>query len=143
MQAHICEQRSAEWYALRVGIPTASDFSKLITSDGTPSKTLPTYAMTLAAEKFAGKAVQHCGPFYFWGNAVPAIFPRESYRVQKGIDMGSGGVAKMFKTSPEKIREYNTLHRWSHREKISEAARAAEIPHEIASYVASTNFIPA
>lgn len=54
MQIHSCEQRSAEWYALRAGIPTASEFSKLVTSDGTPSKTLTTYAMTLAAEKFAG-----------------------------------------------------------------------------------------
>lgn len=57
MQIHSCEQRSPEWYSLRCGIPTASEFSKLITSDGTPSKTAPTYAMTLAAEKFAGSTV--------------------------------------------------------------------------------------
>lgn len=57
MKIHTCEQRSAEWYALRAGIPTASSFSSLITSEGKPSKTLPQYAKTLAAEKFSGRTM--------------------------------------------------------------------------------------
>jgi hypothetical protein len=64
MKIHNCEQRSADWYALRCGIPTASEFSKLITSTGEISKTLPTYAMTLAGEKFAGRTLDG-----FEGNA--------------------------------------------------------------------------
>jgi hypothetical protein len=28
------------------------------------------------AEKFVGRAVNHCGPFYLWGNAVPAVMPQ-------------------------------------------------------------------
>jgi hypothetical protein len=51
------EQRSPEWYALRLGMPTASEFSKLVQADGKPSKTLPTYAVTLAGELFAGKGL--------------------------------------------------------------------------------------
>lgn len=57
MKIHTCEQRSAEWYGLRAGIPTASAFSSLITSKGEPSKTLPQYAKTLAAEKFSGRTL--------------------------------------------------------------------------------------
>ena len=57
MIIHNCDQGSAEWYALRAGMPTASDFSKLITSAGETSKSLAGYAITLAAEKYAGKPV--------------------------------------------------------------------------------------
>lgn len=57
MRIHNCEQGSPEWSALRAGLPTASEFSKLITSTGEPSKSLPSYAITLAAEKYAGKPV--------------------------------------------------------------------------------------
>lgn len=57
MRVHNCEQRSPEWYALRAGIPTASEFSSLITSTGERSKTLPKYAKTLAAEAFSGRTL--------------------------------------------------------------------------------------
>lgn len=57
MIIHDVEQRSPEWYALRAGMPTASEFSKIVTSKGEPSKSAAGYALTLAAEKFAGKPV--------------------------------------------------------------------------------------
>lgn len=57
MKIHTCEQRSAEWYRLRAGIPTASEFSCLVTSTGAPSKSLPKYARQLAAEAFAGRTL--------------------------------------------------------------------------------------
>jgi len=57
MQTHNFEQCSPEWYQIRSGIPTASNFSKLVTSKGEPSKTLPVYAQLLAAEKYAGKTL--------------------------------------------------------------------------------------
>lgn len=28
------------------------------------------------AQEFVGRAVNHCGPFYLWGNAVPPILPQ-------------------------------------------------------------------
>jgi hypothetical protein len=37
------------------------------------------------AEKFIGRAVNHCGPFYLWGNAVPALFSKECYAACKGM----------------------------------------------------------
>jgi hypothetical protein len=57
MILHDVPQRSPEWYALRVGLPTASEFSKIVTSKGESSKSAATYAITLAAELFAGKPV--------------------------------------------------------------------------------------
>ena len=50
-------QGSDEWCALRAGRPTASNFSMLITSTGEPSKSMKNYAITMAAEKYAGKPV--------------------------------------------------------------------------------------
>ena len=57
MQIHDVEQRSDAWYALRAGLPTASEFSKIVTSKGEASKSAAGYALTLAAELFAGRPV--------------------------------------------------------------------------------------
>ena len=55
MRNHDVEQGTDEWHALRAGIPTASEFSKLVTSKGEPSKSIGPYSITLAGEKFSGK----------------------------------------------------------------------------------------
>lgn len=55
---HAVEQRSEAWYKIRCGMPTASEFSKLITSTGEPSKSASGYALTLAGEMFAGKPLE-------------------------------------------------------------------------------------
>lgn len=57
MKIHDVEQNSPAWYALRAGNPTASEFSKLVTSKGEPSKSMPDYAAVLAAEAYAGEPV--------------------------------------------------------------------------------------
>ena len=44
------EQGSIEWLKLRLGKATASNFSKIVTSKGIESKTLPKYALELASE---------------------------------------------------------------------------------------------
>jgi hypothetical protein len=57
MKIHQVQQNSPEWYALRIGRPTASEFSSIVTSAGEPSKSRSGYAKTLAAELFAGRPV--------------------------------------------------------------------------------------
>jgi hypothetical protein len=57
MKIHDVPQRSPEWYALRCGMPTASEFSRIITSSGDPSKSASGYAIQLAAEMYAGRAI--------------------------------------------------------------------------------------
>jgi hypothetical protein len=71
------------------------------------------------AEKFVGKAVNHCGSFYLWGSGVPAIFPRECYSLTKGAeDYASGPLRHLSK-------EYRKSH-------------LAEIPTPLAGYIAQT-----
>ncbi len=57
MKIHDVEQNTPEWLALRLGKPTASCFSKIITSKGAPSGSMSTYAVDLANELFAGESV--------------------------------------------------------------------------------------
>lgn len=61
MIIHNCEQGSTQWHDLRSGKPTSSNASNLVTSSGKPSDGLHDYALTLAAEKYAGKAVDVFG----------------------------------------------------------------------------------
>jgi len=55
MIIHNVEQGTDEWLRLRAGKPTASEFSKLITSTGAASKSMPGYAEQLGGELFAGQ----------------------------------------------------------------------------------------
>lgn len=47
-------QRSPEWFKARCGIPTASNFDKIVTSDGKPSKQRTKYMYQLVGEKLGG-----------------------------------------------------------------------------------------
>jgi hypothetical protein len=55
MIVHDVDQNTSDWFALRAGKPTASCFSKLITSTGGASKSMLVYAEQLGGELFAGK----------------------------------------------------------------------------------------
>lgn len=50
-----CEQGTEEWFNHRLGIPTASKFSDIVTSKGAISKSLSNYAYKLAGERISGK----------------------------------------------------------------------------------------
>lgn len=58
------------------------------------------------AQTWLGKAMAHCGPFYLWGDGVPALLPRE--------------VERRFKESRAS----------------GDRARRAEIPFELADWIA-------
>lgn len=51
---HDCIQGTTEWAALRSGIPTASNFDRIITPGGKPSKGAEAYAFSLLAERLMG-----------------------------------------------------------------------------------------
>jgi len=86
------EQGTPEWFAARCGIPTASEFSKLITSTGEPSKSMMGYAYSKACEKFAGERVDA-----FAGNAWTAAgtedeaLAREQYAFTRGGNVSEIG----------------------------------------------------
>lgn len=51
------EQGSPEWFAQRCGLATASRFSAIITGTGKLSTSLDGYAAEMAADRFAGRAL--------------------------------------------------------------------------------------
>lgn len=94
------------------------------------------------ARKFVGAPVTHCGPFYLWGTGVPAIFPREAYKVTKGIQL-AGGVKDWSNLSLEEKRVHRKtafmVRYGSKSEERKEcSAAAAMIPLPIARAVAET-----
>jgi putative phage-type endonuclease len=46
-----CDQRSPEWYQAKAGVPSASEFSCIVTSDGSPSKQRVKYMYELVGQK--------------------------------------------------------------------------------------------
>lgn len=48
------EQGTPEWFAARAGIPSASNFSKIVTSTGAKSKSVTGYVYELAGERLLG-----------------------------------------------------------------------------------------
>ncbi len=59
MIIHNVEQNSTEWHQMRLGMPTASEFSKLVSGTGKVSTQIDGYAHHLAAEILAGKPVDN------------------------------------------------------------------------------------
>ncbi|MFN8994070.1 MAG: lambda exonuclease family protein [Pseudomonadota bacterium] len=58
MIIHDVEQGSAEWHALRAGIPTASEFDKILSPTGKKSAQAEGYANRLLAELIVGGSVE-------------------------------------------------------------------------------------
>lgn len=58
MIVHDVKQNSEEWYALRLGIPTSSEFSRIFTPGGKISKQAEGYMDHLLAEWAMGSALQ-------------------------------------------------------------------------------------
>jgi len=48
------KQGTPEWFKAKAGVPSSSNFHRIITADGKPSKSLNDYAFELATEKFIG-----------------------------------------------------------------------------------------
>lgn len=58
MKTHNVEQGTPEWLALRVGLPTASEFDRIITPGGKMSSQAEAYAAKLAAEIVLGRSFE-------------------------------------------------------------------------------------
>ena len=55
MKVYECVQGTSEWRQLRLGIPTASQFHRIITPKGKPSASQDKYLYELIAERFTGE----------------------------------------------------------------------------------------
>jgi putative phage-type endonuclease len=58
MIIHNVEQGTDEWHNLRIGIPTASQFDSLVTSEGEPSKQIEGIINEKVANVIAGKVLE-------------------------------------------------------------------------------------
>jgi hypothetical protein len=58
MKTYNVEQGADEWFKVRSGIPTASEFDKLLTSTGKPSTQIEGYINLKVAEVLAGQNVE-------------------------------------------------------------------------------------
>jgi hypothetical protein len=64
MILHDCTQGTSAWLQLRAGIPTASNFDKILTPKGKPSTQAEKYLQKLLAERMMGRpVVEHVS---FW-----------------------------------------------------------------------------
>jgi hypothetical protein len=101
-----------------------------------------------AAQQFVGKSITHCGPFYFWGNAVPAIFPLDCRKVSKGFKTGWLPKKKRESMTREEIiahrRENSSPARWVHSKSAARrewTAKFSEIPFCISSFIARQFYV--
>lgn len=73
MIVHNVLQGTSEWLALRAGIPTASDFDRIITKSGKPSTQAEKYMHKLLAERMMGRpVVEHVSYWMGRGNQMEA-----------------------------------------------------------------------
>ena len=108
MIVHDVDQNTDDWFALRAGKPTASCFSKLITSTGGVSKSMLAYAEQLGGELFTGK------PLDAWEGNIYTERGHEvepeavlAYEMIKGLDTQAVGFvtddAEMYGCSPDRF----------------------------------------
>jgi len=58
MIIHHCAQLSEEWFSIRCGIPTASNFDRIVTASGAVSRQAPAYMCELLCERILGKPLE-------------------------------------------------------------------------------------
>jgi len=90
-----------------------------------------------AAQRFVGKAVHHCGPYFLWGNAVPPLVPPRTRN--KNIALGGGAYVRAGRQGRIKEARYEIpmMRTGSHSpQRQAQTAEVATIPAELASCVA-------
>lgn len=82
-----CEQGTADWFAARLGIPTASEFSTCMAKGkgGAPSKTRTTYMMKLLGERMTGVLTDNFNNIHMERGKRLEAEAREVYGKIKGV----------------------------------------------------------
>jgi hypothetical protein len=95
MQIIDVDQGSPEWLAVRLGIPTASNFSKLITSDGKKSTQADGYLNTLVAETLMGQPGESFTTDWMQRGTELEPAARAWYEFQTDADVQQVGFVKL------------------------------------------------
>jgi len=108
------EQGGPEWFAARAGIPTASNFDKIITTKGEPSKSAKKYMYQLAGERILGAPVEtYTNGAMERGIALEAE-AREMYGLTTGNEVRQVGLCyqneeRCFSCSPDGLTDIGGL----------------------------------
>lgn len=107
MIIHDCKQGSSKWLELRMGIPTASCFDKILTLKGKASSSQERYISDLCAELLMGRPLE--GPTMPWMERGKALEAEAAayYSLQRDCELGSIGFITTddgrYGASPDKI----------------------------------------
>jgi putative phage-type endonuclease len=101
-----CAQGSPEWLACRVGLPTASNFDKLVTTKGEQSKQRQKYLYTLAGERLIGKKEETYQNGAMQRGIEMEVEARSFYEMNKNVDVVQVGICypdkkKLYGASPD------------------------------------------
>jgi hypothetical protein len=88
-----CEQNSPEWYAARLGIPTASAFATVMASgkDGGASVTRKAYMMKLAGEIITGEPMESYENAHMERGKIMEDEARSFYSLIRNVDVARVG----------------------------------------------------
>lgn len=99
-------QGSLEWLSARAGIPSSSNFDKIVTTTGAPSKQAEKYLLSLAVERVTGKAEEsYKNANMERGNEMESE-ARNFYELTEGVDVKQVGLCfpderKLYACSPD------------------------------------------
>jgi putative phage-type endonuclease len=85
------KQGTDEWLIARIGIPTASNFDKIITTKGERSKSREKYLYQLAGEKIVGKAEETYKNGAMQRGIEMEAEARQAYEIMTGFDVQQVG----------------------------------------------------
>lgn len=114
MQLHEVEQGTPEWHQVRLGIPTASCFDKIITPTGKPSTQAAAYENKVIAEILTGKSADTFEG-NVWTERGKELEPDavDFYEMQTGLDTRIIGFVtndeNTFGCSPDRLVGENGL----------------------------------
>lgn len=88
-----CVQGSPEWFAARLGLPTASEFSTIMAKgkDGGKSLTRKAYMMKLAGEILTGEPMESYSNQHMERGKEQEAEAREAYELMRDVDVQSVG----------------------------------------------------
>lgn len=84
IQIHTCEQGSADWFRVRAGMPTASEFSTVMAKG--EGKTRKTYMLKLAGEIITGEPQESFNNVHMERGKVMEAAAREYYSFLKDVE---------------------------------------------------------
>jgi len=85
------EQGSPEWFAYKAGVPSASNFDKLVTTKGEPSKSREQYILKCAGEKVTGVIVEGYKNQWMEEGQTKEEEARAMYELVKGMTVEQVG----------------------------------------------------